>query len=497
MKFKDMDLSEKTVLALEKMGYIEPTEVQLKTIPDVISGHNLIVRSQTGTGKTAAFGIGILERLHAKTSKRALILAPTRELAVQVGREIAEIGSLHHYRVCVAYGGASINVQMDELSAGNDILVATPGRLLDLNRRGAVNIHEFDIAVLDEADQMLDLGFRDEVTEILDKLPQKRLTMLFSATIDEGITTIASKYVPHAKMIEIGELAVVSSIKEEFIEATDLEKFPKLVEALRKHPEVKTLIFRETKIGAAKIQERLWNKGIKAGLLQGDMSQAKRTRVMDDFKHGRIKILVATNVAARGLHVENLDLIINYDAAQSEEVHLHRVGRTGRMGAEGKAINFVRRKESREERMGHEHPDFAWMRGGSVYEQSQRSERPSYGRDRPPFRGDRPFGERRGPPRPSRHGPNEYGADQEERRGYGHAGRGAPRHPMGERRPPSHGISRERQPAEAHERRSHEGASHHEGVSHERASHHEGGVHREGAPSSLPHHKKRLRQGHY
>ncbi len=495
MKFNEMKLSEKTVSALEKMGYLEPTEVQSKAIPDVISGHNLIVRSQTGTGKTAAFGIGILERLHAKSSRRALILAPTRELAVQVGKEIAEIGSQHNYKVCVAYGGASINVQMDELSGGNDILVATPGRLLDLNRRGAVDIHDFDIVVLDEADQMLDLGFRDEVTEILDKLPPKRLTMLFSATVDEGITSIASKYVPHAKMIEIGELAVVSSITEEFIEATDLEKFPKLVEALRKHPDVKTLIFRETKIGAAKIQERLWNKGIKAGLLQGDMSQAKRTRVMDDFKHGRIKILVATNVAARGLHVENLDLIINYDAAQSDEIHLHRVGRTGRMGAEGKAINFVRRKESRDERMGHEHPDFAWMRGGNVYEQSQRSERPSYGRDRP-------YNDRRGPPRPSRYGPNEYGADQEERRGYGHASRGPPRsgpsrygaprsgpprQAVGERRPPSHEGPHE---AQHHETRAREGTTHHEGAHETRPQH-------EGAPGEAPHHRKRLRQGHY
>jgi ATP-dependent RNA helicase RhlE len=241
----------------------------------------------------------------------------------------------------VVYGGASINVQLDELHGGVDILVATPGRLIDLTQRGAVRINEFDIAILDEADQMLDMGFIDDVTSILDQLPKQRLTLLLSATLDESIMSIAQKYVHSHKTIEIGEIEAAETIKQEHVEATDREKFPRLLEVLRSHADMKTLIFRETKIGASRLQEKLWQRGVRAGVLQGDMTQAMRNRTITDFKEGRIKILVATNVAARGLHVDNLGLIVNYDQAQSEEIHLHRIGRTGRMGQEGKAIYFM------------------------------------------------------------------------------------------------------------------------------------------------------------
>lgn len=364
MEFTELGIGAKTLLALSKLNYVEPTEVQEKVIPSILAGQNLIVRSQTGTGKTAAFGIGLIERLTTVKSKKALILTPTRELAVQVWKELRAIGQTHSLKIHVVYGGQSINVQMDSIRHGIDILIATPGRLLDLSRRRIVRIGEFDIAVLDEADQMLDMGFKDDVTDILNQLPQNRLTLLVSATIDESILSIASRYVPHAKTIEIGEMEVVSTIKEEYVETTDRDKFPRLVEVLRSHNGMKTLIFRETKKGAARLQERIWHRGIRAGVLQGDMSQSQRNRTLADFKEGRINVLVATNVAARGLHIDDLGLIINYDKAQSEEIHLHRVGRTGRMGAEGKAINFVMKKESHDERMSEEHPDFAWMKEG-------------------------------------------------------------------------------------------------------------------------------------
>jgi ATP-dependent RNA helicase DeaD len=414
MEFRDLKINEKTLTALVKLGYNVPTEVQEKTIPEIIAGQNLLVRSQTGTGKTAAFGIGLIERITAHTSKMALILTPTRELAVQVCKEISAIGQDHHgLRVRVVYGGQSINVQADSLHGGVDILVATPGRLLDLSRRGVLRIGDFNAVVLDEADAMLDMGFRDEVTEILDQLPQHRLTLLVSATIEESILDMAAKYVPHSKTIEVGEIEIVSSIHEEHVEATERERFPRLIEVLRQHEKVKTLIFRETKLGAERLQERLWQRGVRCGLLQGDMTQARRTAVMNDFKEGRLNVLVATNVAARGLHVENLGLIVNYDRAQSEEIHLHRVGRTGRMGAEGKAINFVVRKESREERMNADHPDFAWMKGGLDSYRSS-SER-------------RPF--RRGPPHGRPHGGPSYGG-RERGTGYGapHEGQGRPHH---------------------------------------------------------------------
>jgi len=375
MGFRSLGLNEKTLFALSRINYTKPTEVQQKAIPEIIAGNNLLVRSQTGTGKTAAFGIGIIERLAGRKSKKALILTPTRELAVQVCKELQNIGQTQHLMIHAVYGGQGIEGQIDNLRRGFDVVIATPGRLLDLSRRGVIRINEFDIIVLDEADQMLDMGFLDEVTEILDQLPQQRVGMLFSATLDDSIMRIAAKYVKQPKIIEIGEIKAAETIKEEHVEITDIDKFPKLIGILRSHVGVKTLIFRETKIGASKLQEKLWQRGFKVGALQGDMSQAKRNKTIQEFKEGMISILVATNVAARGLHIENLGLIINYDKAQSEEVHLHRIGRTGRMGQEGKAINFIQRKQTLDERMSEDHPDFAWMKQGSgVYSRSSRTE---------------------------------------------------------------------------------------------------------------------------
>ena len=430
MEFRDLGLGEKTLAALDKLEYLHPTEVQQKAIPEIKAGRNLIVRSKTGTGKTAAFGIGIIEDIMAGQYRKALILTPTRELAVQVCKEIRGIGQFTHLKVHVVYGGQSINVQMDELRGGVDILIATPGRLLDLSRRGTVHIREFDIAVLDEADQMLDMGFLDEVTGILDQLPQQRLTLLLSATLDESILSIASKYVGKATTIEIGEMEAAETIHQEHIEATEHDKFPKLVDVLKQHADTKTLVFRETKMGAARLQERLWQRGFKAGVLQGDMSQAQRNRTLADFKDGHIKILVATNVAARGLHIEDLGLIVNYDRAQSDEIHLHRIGRTGRMGKEGKAINFIPRKETLQERMSEEHPDFAWMKQGGGLDMYRQ------GGGRPPRR---EGGFRRGPPRGrGPRGENPYRSDDQGREGHGHHGGSHERSHHGEGRPHEH-----------------------------------------------------------
>ncbi len=437
-----MALNAKTLSALQKLNYVEPTEVQEKVIPRIIGGKNMLIRSQTGTGKTAAFGIGIIERITRGLSKKALIMAPTRELAVQICKELRGIGQDHHMKIHVVYGGQSINVQMDDLRHGVDILVATPGRLLDLSRRGVVHIGEFNIAILDEADQMLDMGFLDEVTAILDQLPQARMTLLVSATLDENIMSIASKYVPSPDTIEVGEIEVAATISQEHIEATEREKFPRLLEVLRSHENMKILIFRETKKGAARLQQRLWERGCKCGVLEGDMSQAQRNMTLANFKEGQIKVLVATNVAARGLHIDDLGLIINYDKAQSEEIHLHRIGRTGRMGQAGKAINFVVRKESLDERMSSDHPDLAWMKQGGTdfYRQGRgwgpgggsgghegrgHGERPRYG-DRGHGRGGSRYGERShggghggshyGGPAHSREGAREHGGGRHRRR---------------------------------------------------------------------------------
>ena len=395
MKFSELDLDQKTLSALSKMGWEGPTEVQEKAIQKVREGRNLIVRSQTGTGKTGAFGIGLIERLAAGSSSKALILAPTRELALQVCKELREIGAEHDLRIYAVFGGQSINLQIRDLEGGFDIIVATPGRLLDLGRRRVVDISKFDAIVLDEADHMLDLGFMDEVTEILKQLPEQRTMMLFSATIDQSILNMASTYIPHPETIEIGEIEVVSTITEEHVEITRREKFPQLLEVLRNNKGVRTLIFMETKRGTMWLCDKLNYSGYEnIGMLQGDMTQARRNAMLAKFKKGSIDILVATNVAARGLHIDDVGLIVNYDKAETEETHLHRVGRTGRMGAEGKVVNFIPRKESRDERMDEDHPDFAWMRGGGVSNYSRdRGQRPSRdGKGDSRERGRRPSG---------------------------------------------------------------------------------------------------------
>jgi ATP-dependent RNA helicase DeaD len=393
MKFSELDLDQKTLSALAKMGWENPTEVQEKAIRKVREGRNLIVRSQTGTGKTGAFGIGLIERLAEGSSHKALILAPTRELALQVCKELREIAAGHDLKIHAVFGGQSINLQVRDLEGGFDMIVATPGRLLDLGRRRVVDISKFDAIVLDEADHMLDLGFMDEVTDILKQLPEQRTMMLFSATIDQSILSMASEYIPNPETIEIGEIEVVSTITEEHVEITRREKFPQLLEVLQSHQGMKVLIFMETKRGTMWLCDKLKYKGYNdVGMLHGDMTQARRNAMLSKFKKGALNILVATNVAARGLHIDDVGLIVNYDKAESEETHLHRVGRTGRMGAEGKVVNFVPRKESRDERMDEDHPDFAWMRRGGVSNYSkERGERPPRRDSRRPS-GRRPSG---------------------------------------------------------------------------------------------------------
>jgi ATP-dependent RNA helicase DeaD len=409
MKFKEMDLREQTVAALTDMGYESPTEVQEEVIPLIIEGKNIVARSKTGTGKTAAFGVGIVERLMGGTARKSLVMAPTRELTLQVSDELKKIAVNYPLRVVSVYGGYSINTQIDELRKGVDILVATPGRLLDHTERRTVDLSEFDVVVLDEADRMLDMGFRDEMDRVMQQIPEERTVLLLSATVDEEILSAASRYMGKPEVIEIGEKAKPKAIQEDVIEATKLEKFKKLKTALREHPDSKVIIFTSTKIFAGKLAERLSNNGFEADSLHGDMSQAAREKVLKKFHEDRISILVATDVAARGLHIDDVGLIVNYDQANDDDTHLHRVGRTGRMGAEGKAITFHERKETRQERFREDHPDFSWMKEGY-----------------------NPRSFDRGPRREGRR--SDSGRDS--RRPSGRTGRGGPRGRPSGRRPP-------------------------------------------------------------
>lgn len=374
MKFKDMNLRQQTLDALRDMGYESPTKVQEKVVPSIIQGRNVVTRSKTGTGKTAAFGIGIIERLIGKTARKALILAPTRELTLQVYKELKKLAVNYPLKLVSVYGGYSINPQIDKLRKGVDILVATPGRLLDHADRRTVDLSEFDVVVLDEADRMLDMGFRDEMDKVMKQIPKKRTVLLLSATLDEAIMSAASRYMGEPEIIEVGEKEKPRAIKEEFIEATKLEKFSKLRNALKPYRNGKVIIFTSTKIFANTLADKLSRSGFKADRLQGDMSQAARERVLKKLSDGAINILVATDVAARGLHIEEVELIVNYDQARDDDTHLHRVGRTGRMGAEGKAITFIDRQETSEERYRDNHPDFAWMKQGYTSEKPPRRE---------------------------------------------------------------------------------------------------------------------------
>jgi ATP-dependent RNA helicase DeaD len=342
MKFADLKLSDKSLKSIKNYGYEKTTEVQERTIPKILAGKDLIVRSQTGTGKTAAFSIGLMERMAYGKITRSLILVPTRELAVQVTKEMNGLSQVHQHRVFAVFGGTPIGKQMHEMKKHYDALVATPGRLLDLIQRDKVDMSEFNAVVLDEADLMLDMGFQRDVFAILDKMPKERQSLLFSATIDAGIKKISSRYMKDAEVIAIGEMVTVKTIKEESIEVSFSERFFKLRDLLEEHKGSKILVFARTKRGVIGLRRRLQKKKFyDVGMLQGDMPQPKRLKVLNMYKEGELSTLIATNVAARGLHIDDVNLIINYDEAEDKETHLHRIGRTGRMGKEGKVITLV------------------------------------------------------------------------------------------------------------------------------------------------------------
>ncbi len=393
VEFSQMSLSQKTLSSLNRLGYITATEVQEKAIPLILLGENLIVRSKTGTGKTAAFGIGLIERLVAEPGKRALVLAPTRELAIQIHKELSDISREQHLKLAVVYGGAGMEPQIQALRKKPEIIIATPGRLLDHAERGNVHLGHYEIVVLDEADEMLDMGFKDEMDRIMSQIPENRNVLLFSATVDELILELVSNYMRGpAETIEVGEKERVETISEDFVQVSRKDKFVKLKEILRAQDYGRVLIFMATKRGVDFLHDKLVNNGFHAEGIHGDLSQARRERVMNSFKEGKTKILVASDVAARGIHVEDIGLIVNYDEAQDADTHLHRVGRTGRMGKEGKAITFVESVEAAqsESRNDTNHPDFAWMSGGGTEGSGGYRPREHFHRDghsrKPPWR---------------------------------------------------------------------------------------------------------------
>ncbi|MDD5336993.1 MAG: DEAD/DEAH box helicase [Candidatus ainarchaeum sp.] len=340
-----MGLSDKTLQGITSFGFTTPTEVQEKAVPIMMAGKEIIARSKTGSGKTLAFGIGLYELLAAQKARKALILAPVRELAIQIMNELRELGKFHRYRIVCVYGGQNIDRQIRLLYNGVEILVATPGRLLDLFERGALDLNDYDHVVLDEADKMFEMGFAEDVERILSNTSYARKVYLFSATISDDIHRLAAKYMKNPEILEVGEQEKPPQIAEEKIDIDRPEKFPKLIEIIKSQkgsdPKGKILIFVATQRAAEFIGKRLREQGINAAYMHGDVTQFRREKIMDAFKTGASDILVATDIAARGMHIEDIALVVNYDEAIDSLTHLHRIGRTGRMGAEGKAITFV------------------------------------------------------------------------------------------------------------------------------------------------------------
>jgi len=348
--FEELGLSEATLKALKKKGFEEPTPIQIQTIPMLLSGDkDIVAQAQTGTGKTAAFGLPIIETLDGKSKAvQAIILAPTRELAVQVAEEINSLKGKKKLTIIPIYGGQSIDMQLRSLKKGVDVVVGTPGRVLDHLRRKTLKLDNISWFVLDEADEMLNMGFIDEVKDILANTPYEKRTMLFSATMPAAILGIAKKYMGEYEVVKVAKQQLtVTSTAQIYFEVSQRDKFEALCRIIDIEEEFYGLVFTRTKVDADRIANQLMDRGYDADALHGDLSQGQREKILNKFKKKNINILAATDVAARGIDVQNLTHVINFALPQDAESYVHRIGRTGRAGKEGTAITFITPEEYR------------------------------------------------------------------------------------------------------------------------------------------------------
>lgn len=347
MSFKNLGLSNSLLQAVADKGYKTPSPIQVQAIPAILQGRDLMACAQTGTGKTAGFTLPILEMLNngikgKPKSPRALILAPTRELAQQIHDSVLDYGKHQNIVSNVVYGGVKINRQILRLQNGVDILVATPGRLLDLYNHRAVQFNSIEILVLDEADRMLDMGFINDIKKIVALLPKKRQNLLFSATFSPEIRRFAQGMLCNATEINVAPQQTAASSVQHKIHPVDKGRKAELLSYLiRENNWTQALVFSRTKHGANKLVERLAKDKISALAIHGNKSQAQRTKALSSFKQGTITILVATDIAARGIDIDQLPQVVNFDLPNVPEDYVHRIGRTGRAGAQGKAISFL------------------------------------------------------------------------------------------------------------------------------------------------------------
>ncbi|KUP04523.1 DEAD/DEAH box helicase [Bacillus coahuilensis m2-6] len=346
-KFSELNLSPSMLKSINRMGFEEATPIQAGTIPLSLEGKDIIGQAQTGTGKTAAFGIPLVEKIDTKnTNVQGLIIAPTRELAIQVSEELYKVGYDKRVRVLAVYGGQDINRQIRAMKKGPHIIVGTPGRLLDHINRRTLKLDQVHTLVLDEADEMLNMGFIDDIESILKNVPEGRQTLLFSATMPGPIRKIAENFMTNPETVKVkSKEMTVSLIDQYFVKAQEREKFDILARLLDTQSPELAIVFGRTKRRVDELSKALSIRGYQAEGIHGDLSQAKRSSVLRKFKEGRIEVLVATDVAARGLDISGVTHVYNYDIPQDPESYVHRIGRTGRAGKEGMAMTFVTPRE--------------------------------------------------------------------------------------------------------------------------------------------------------
>lgn len=352
MAFKELGLNDRLVQGILATGYTVPTEIQARAIPAAVAGKDIIGCAQTGTGKTAAFTLPILNRLAESTEKnhhiKALVLTPTRELAQQIEDAVKQYGRFLSLRCLSVYGGTNIQNQLKQLSRGVDILIATPGRLIDHLERRSVNLSHVEVLVLDEADRMFDMGFIDDMRLIIKQTPATRQTLLFSATMSKQVRTLVKDIQKSPELIEVGERRTpATTVTQHFYSVNEDKKLSLLLHILKEKDLDSVLVFSKTKIGAEKVSNNLYKNGIKAVSIHSDRTQAQRQRALAGFKQGQYKVMVATDVAARGIDVEGISHVINYDIPGYAEDYIHRIGRTGRALSKGDALTFVTRSEAR------------------------------------------------------------------------------------------------------------------------------------------------------
>ncbi len=354
MKFNELDIIEPILKALSDKNYTEPTTIQEKAIPLILKHNDILGSAQTGTGKTAAFAIPIIQFIHnaegrhkGKPRISALIVTPTRELAIQIDENIKEYSKYTNVKHAVIFGGVKQASQVNKLKSGVDILVATPGRLLDLISQGIINLRTVNVFVLDEADRMLDMGFIHDIKKLLEILPERRQSLFFSATMPQNIVDLSRKILKNPKKIEVSPVSSTAETIQQYIYYTNrLDKKNLLFHILKDEKLDQVLLFAKTKHGADRIAKNLKSKKITSAAIHGDKAQNQRQKALQQFKDGQIRVLVATDIAARGIDIDKLKYVINYEIPNIAETYVHRIGRSGRAGEDGTAISICEPEEN-------------------------------------------------------------------------------------------------------------------------------------------------------